>query len=145
MTTPIDNLEQALGFNLHVAAFVMKQALKASLKEANIPLSTEEFVTLLLISKDGSEQTELQQKLFKDKTNITRLLDRLVSKGMISRRTSEINRRQQLIELTESGVQIQSRARSMLQTFTQQAADGIPAENYSATVKSLQQFIRNLS
>lgn len=145
MSTPIDNLEQALGFNLHIAAFVMKQALKAALKEGGIQLSTEEVVTLLLISKDGSEQSELQQKLYKDKTNITRLLDRLVVKEMVTRRKSEVNRRQQLIELTETGRVTKVKVNKILQTFMQEAAQDIPPENYSAAVKSLQQFIRNLS
>ena len=145
MTTSTDNLEQALGFNLHIAAFVMKQALKAALKEAGIPLSTEEVVTLLLISDDGSEQSELQQKLYKDKTNITRLLDRLVLKEIVTRRKSEVNRRQQLIELTESGHQTKLAINKILQTFMRQASEDISPENYSATVKSLQQFIQNLS
>ena len=140
-----NNLEQSLGFNLHIAAFMLKQTLKASLKEANFDITTEEFVLLMLISEEGIEQIELQQKLYKDKTNITRLLDRLVAKDLVTRQPSHVSRRQQIVNLTDAGQSMQVELAQLLQQFSKQALKNIEPKDQQLTVKNLQQFMKNLS
>ncbi|MEM7336066.1 MAG: MarR family transcriptional regulator [Chloroflexota bacterium] len=139
------NIEQAIGFNLHIAASVMKQSLKAMLKENQIELTTEEMVLLLLVNEDGVEQSDLQQKIHKDKTNVTRLLDRLEKKALIMRQMSQTSRRQQIISLTDEGGQTQKQLVQLIQQFSKQAAKDISPEAYQLVTKSLQKFIQNLT
>lgn len=138
------NLEQALGFNLHVAAFVLKQNVKIALKEANIEMTTEEAILLLLISAKGVEQSELQQKVHKDKTNLTRLLDRLVAKKLVARQPSQASRRQQIVTITEAGAKIQLQVAHLVQAFSAKATQNISPEEQQITVKSLQNLVKNL-
>lgn len=138
------NLERALGFNLHIAAFVLKQSLKAALKQAKIALTTEEAILLLLIPASGIEQTDLQQKVHKDKTNLTRLLDRLVDKGFVVRQPSQLSRRQQIVSATEAGVSMQANLGQLLQGFVADANQNISPQDQQTTVKTLQQLVKNL-
>lgn len=139
------NLEQAIGFNLHIAASVMKQSLKAMLKENEIELTTEEMVLLMLVTQDGIEQADLQQKTHKDKTNVTRLLERLEKKGLILRQVSGVSRRQQIAILTDRGAESQQQIAKLIQQFSKQATVNISPEAYQLVTQSLQQFIQNLT
>ena len=139
------NVEQTLGFNLHISAFVLKQALKNMLKQAKSNLTTEEFVLFMLISKEGIEQADLQTRLYKDKTNITHLLDRLVEKDLVIRQMSHASRRQQVVALSKAGKAKQEELIPLLQAFSQHAAEGIANEDQQTTVKSLQQLRENVA
>ncbi|MDJ0754464.1 MAG: MarR family transcriptional regulator [Ardenticatenaceae bacterium] len=138
-------LEKTLGFNLHVSAFVLKQGLKSALKKSGFDLTTEEFVVIMLVSPEGIEQTALQHKLYKDKTNVTRLLDRLAAKNLISRVRSQASRRQQIVSLTEEGVSTKIELVGLLQNFSQNATRDISPEEQQVAVRSLQQLIKNLT
>ena len=138
------NPEQSFGFNLHVAAFVMKQTLKDALKKGELQLTAEEAVLLLFISTDGVEQSELQRKLHKDKTNLTRLLDRLAEKDLVTRQRSESSRRQQIVLLTEHGQSTKVQTARVIQALSQRATQDIPPEAQQTAIRSLQILMQNL-
>lgn len=117
----------AVTLALHQQSHRMRSAIRHAFSEQGCSMTTEEYFILSYISAKGTEQTQLRLMTAKDKTNITRLLDRLVAKGWVERTNHASSRRQQVIKLTETGVAIQSDANKVVETVTQQACDQLSA------------------
>ncbi len=96
-------LEDSFGYALHHGSFIFKTALKDAFRQARLDITTEEFVFLFSVPKDGDIQANLTKKALKDKTTVTRMVDRLVSKELLERRENPENRRQQLLFSTAKG------------------------------------------
>ena len=80
-------------------------------KENGIDISPEQLTVLsLLWKKDRVTQQELCNITFKDKPNMTRLIDSLEEKGLAKRITDENDKRNNLILLTPEGKAIEEKA-----------------------------------
>ena len=79
--------------------------------EKGIDISPEQLTVLsLLWKKDRVTQQELCNITFKDKPNMTRLIDSLEKKGLAKRITDENDKRNNLILLTPEGKAIEEKA-----------------------------------
>ena len=79
--------------------------------EKGIDISPEQLTVLSLIwKKDRVTQQELCNITFKDKPNMTRLIDSLEKKGLAKRITDENDKRNNLILLTPEGKAIEEKA-----------------------------------
>ena len=79
--------------------------------EKGIDISPEQLTVLsLLWKKDRVTQQELCNITFKDKPNMTRLIDSLEKKGLAKRITDENDKRNNLILLTPEGKDIEEKA-----------------------------------
>ncbi|WP_184542123.1 MarR family winged helix-turn-helix transcriptional regulator [Mucilaginibacter sp. FT3.2] len=82
--------------------YKLRKIFQAKLKEANLNISFEVLeVIKILLRQDGINQQELADELFKDKSNITYLIDNMVKSGLVTRKEDEADRRNKLIILTE--------------------------------------------
>ena len=80
-------------------------------KKKGIDISPEQLTVLsLLWKKDRVTQQELCNITFKDKPNMTRLIDSLEKKGLAKRITDENDKRNNLILLTPEGKAIEEKA-----------------------------------
>ena len=80
-------------------------------KEEGIDISPEQLTVLsLLWKKDRVTQQELCNITFKDKPNMTRLIDSLEDKGLAKRTVDENDKRSNLIVLTAEGKAIEEKA-----------------------------------
>lgn len=77
------------------------------LREAGVGVTPEQW-SLMVAVHAGPEptQTELARRVFKDKTNVTRLLDALERDGLVERVVHPADRRASLVRLTDSGCRI---------------------------------------
>lgn len=67
-------------------------------------LNTSQYAALLLLQHtDGLRLTELSSKLLREKSTMTRVIDRLVHAGYVERRSDPDDRRAQRVVLTVSG------------------------------------------
>ncbi|WAH37238.1 MarR family winged helix-turn-helix transcriptional regulator [Alicyclobacillus dauci] len=67
-------------------------------------ITAEQWILLLCLKERGSiTQTELAEASGKDKTTVTRLLDNLERKGMVTKCADEADRRARLIDVTPKG------------------------------------------
>jgi len=80
----------------------LRKMFQAKLKEADIDISFEVLEIMKLLRKqDGMIQQELADILFKDKSNMTYLIDNMVKAGYAVRKEDGSNRRIKLIFLTD--------------------------------------------
>jgi DNA-binding MarR family transcriptional regulator len=138
------NIEDSFGYSLHHASYIFKASLKDRFQTAGINVTPEEFVFLFLIPEEGATQNLLTRKSLKDKTTITRLVDRLVSKGWINRVENDQNRREQVINTTKAGRRIKQSLMQIAGEFVADVTKGISAKEIEQSRKTLNQITMNL-
>lgn len=96
------SIEKSTGFIIYRAALAMKGALQRVLKEHGYDITPEQYgILMLLREEEGLSQKEIGDVLFKDKPNISRMLDALERKRLILRQSTD--RRSFAIFLTGEG------------------------------------------
>ncbi|WP_046213744.1 MarR family winged helix-turn-helix transcriptional regulator [Paenibacillus wulumuqiensis] len=86
------------------------------------------FVLMLLWKKDGLAQNEIGERLGKDKTNITRMISNLESKGFIRKITCTDDRRCFKIYLTPEGARLEQDVAVIMKEISLDLMDGISDE-----------------
>lgn len=80
----------------------MNVAISARLKTLGLSIPQSDVLTTLT-EREGLSQQELAARLYVTKGNISGLIDRLVSAGLVERRAIETDRRSHAIYLTANG------------------------------------------
>lgn len=145
MNAPEFSIENTFGYALHHASYVFKASMKDRFRAAGVNVTPEEFVFLFLIPGDGAPQSLLTKKSLKDKTTITRLVDRLVTKGWITRMENENNRREQLIFTTDEGAEIKQQLMPIALELITIATNGLDPDEIETSRKILTKIILNLT
>jgi DNA-binding MarR family transcriptional regulator len=82
--------------------YKLRRMFQVKLKEAGISISFEVLeIMKQLRSREGLNQQELADMLFKDKSSMTYLIDNMVKAGLVSRKEDESDRRNKLIILSD--------------------------------------------
>jgi len=95
-------VEKSIGFIIYRTALAMKATLQRTLKERGFDITPEQYGILQVVrEEEGLSQREIGNILFKDKPNVSRMLDALERKRLIFRQPTD--RRKYAIFLTEEG------------------------------------------
>lgn len=109
-------------------------------------LTDAQWRPLLCLSHDAPvTATELARRCGLDTGGLTRLMDRLVAKGLCARERSEIDRRVVYISLTPEGQQTAARLPAMLAVVQQELLAGISAEEEAGLRALLVRMERNIA
>jgi len=141
--TPTDfQLEQAIGFNINRAAFVMREEIALRFREAGYPLTAQDFGILYRLNRqDGLTQMVIASLMMRDKTTITRRLDALVRKGLIERRPDPEDRRCFRIHLTDHGREAVAVLSDKVAAFQQEVLADVPEADRLATFNTLKNIV----
>ena len=94
-----------------------------------IDITPEQWTILLsLWEKDGITQQELCNATFKDKPSMTRLIDNMERQHLVVRISDKNDRRTNLIHLTKTGRELESKAYKIANATLEQALDGLTME-----------------
>jgi DNA-binding MarR family transcriptional regulator len=100
-------LENSIGFIINRAALKLKHELQRSFRSHGYDITAEQFAVLMCLrEKEAQTQTEIAEKVVKDKTNLTRILDGMEKKELIIRSPHEDDRRSYRILLTRNGQEL---------------------------------------
>jgi DNA-binding MarR family transcriptional regulator len=126
-----------------VASRAMVAIAQRSLTAAEHDVTLPQYRTLVVLAYDGSARlADLAAHLSVSPSTATRMCDRLVRKGLVTRTRDDIDRREVKLDLTEAGRnlvhQVMERRREDVQTFL----SDIPAGSRRALVSSLQVLAR---
>jgi len=96
-------LQKSLGYHFNIIFINIKKSMEIKLKDYN--LTHLQFSILINLYKNNvTTQKELLKYTYGDETSITRLVDRLESKGYLKRVQSSEDKRKKMFLLTEEGV-----------------------------------------
>lgn len=99
-----DRIEDALAFQVYRTNRLLLTHLGRFLSEANTDLTAEKWFVLARIYQDGPmRQGDLSDPQLDDAPNISRLVETLVTSGLVAREVDPHDRRARVIQLTGQG------------------------------------------
>lgn len=94
--------QNALGYQINMTALMVRHDFARRI--AHLGIAPEQFGILFFLNQHpGMTQTEIAQTLCKNKTTVTRMMDALVKKGLITKEWNRDDRRTQTIKMTPEG------------------------------------------
>lgn len=124
------DMDNALGYLIGHTAMRIKIGLRRLFLKSGLDVTPEQWVVLFrLHEREGLTQSELGDRTVKDKTTVTRILDRLEKKGLVHRRRDSRDRRSQRIFLTETGADALGVLMPLVHAYGAALFDGIVSED----------------
>ena len=123
-----------------------KRYANAALKKAGIEITPEQWAILKRIDeRDVINQREIAELTFKDPASVTRNIDMLEEKGLVSREAMENDRRAYSLVLTPAGKALVGKIIPIAQAVREQGMKGISAEDQARLKNILNRIYENYS
>jgi DNA-binding MarR family transcriptional regulator len=138
-------LENTLGYLINRCAISLKSELTLRFKQAGYDVTPEEWAILnRLWEQDGMSQNELAERTIKDKTTITRFLNQMERKGLVTRKPSQEDARFKNVYLTPNAQKLKPILIEITQGMLSGAAAGLSAQDIQTTLETLRRIENNL-
>jgi len=138
------SLCKAIGLTSKLLGIYINDSLQ--LNDLNLTLS--QFVVLKILRKqNGICQNELAFITERDKTSLTRLINTLETKGLVSRQVSNLDKRKRTIFITSLGIEVLDSALPLIDKLEEEIASNItPGEfdNLLCALNKIQANVLNL-
>ncbi|MDY8135978.1 MarR family transcriptional regulator [Aquimarina sp. 2201CG5-10] len=126
-------LDQSAGYLINMTALLLKRELNTVIKNNNIDVTTEQWAILnRLNEKSGLTQKEVAKLTFKDNANITRIVDKLVAKGLVERQSAPDDRRTWRIFITKNGRTVRDNIEPLAKEVLKKATKGLSKKDVEA-------------
>lgn len=136
-------LHDSLGFILSKVNTKLKNELFQQLKDNDV--TPEQWAVLnCLWEKEGSTPKELSDMTFKDKPNTNRILEKLIAKGLVVRKSHPVDKRAFQIFLTDDGWALREQLIPRAKQLLAKATTGIEQYKVAEMKKLLNQIYDNL-
>jgi DNA-binding MarR family transcriptional regulator len=137
-------VEKHIGFIIYRTALAIKAAVQRTLKERGFDITPEQFGILhLLREEEGLSQKEIGDILFKDKPNVSRMLDALERKRLILRQPTD--RRRFSIFLTVEGKKLVEELLPIVLQMKEEVVNGLLVREIEALESMLNKIYQNIS
>lgn len=139
-------LSKEIAVYLNLAACKLKQYTAAALKQYNVGLTPEQFLLIDLLWNHGpmSQQT-IADKMQKDKNSVTKLVDALETKGLVVRQKDGVDRRSNLLVLTQKAEDMKESAKEKGISVLDKMLEGISEEELRSFLATLNKLNANMS
>jgi DNA-binding MarR family transcriptional regulator len=139
-------IDQSFGYGISMVYALMKSELEARFKAQGYDITVPQWIILnRLWEHNGVSQSDLVSVTQKDKTNIARLVARLESRELVTRRRSGEDSRQQEVYLTEAGRKLEDEMKPIAAQMLVDVLQGIPVEKIETAREVLWQVTHNLT
>jgi DNA-binding MarR family transcriptional regulator len=138
------NIEKFVGFIIYRTALATRAALQRTLKEKGLDITPEQCGILHVLREEGGlSQKEIGHILFKDKPNISRMLDSLERKRIIFRQPRD--RRKFAIFLTPEGKKLAEEILPIGLQLEEKSLHGLLAREIESLESMLNKIYGNVS
>ncbi len=145
MNTHDHDLEQSLFFLIKRTSKAFREKLNQNFAKAGHDVTSEQWRILrCLWQKDGQRQQDLADVVNKDKTCITRIIDSMEKRDLVVRIPDRLDRRQNLIYLTNKGKKLQEELMEIFAKTSIDAQKDIDPEQLAIFIKILDGIYHNL-
>jgi DNA-binding MarR family transcriptional regulator len=132
--------EQVVDAVLRASRVLVSVAVR-SLAGVDDDVTLPQYRALVVLASRGPQRpTELAERLAVHPSTVTRLCDRLVTKGLVERALSAANRREVSVGLTRKGRRLVDRVTVRRREEIARIVANIPARERAATVRALHAF-----
>lgn len=125
--------------------FLVRKELGQLFMQEGHDIGPEEWAVLLLLWRDRSKTPgDIAAVTFRDRTTVTRLIDGMVRKGLVSRETDPSDRRKSVVQATDRGKNLEQELVPIARALITRALQGIDPRDVETTVRSLRAMTQNL-
>ena len=126
-------------------SFLIRKRVSQNFAADGFKVTPEEWAVLLILKDKGEmTPTALSDASVRDKTTVTRMIDKLVRKGLVDRIRDGDDRRVVKIRLTPRGGQTFASLAVIAQSIIARSFDGIAEADLETTVATLAKMASNL-
>ncbi len=137
--------DESITFLINKTAQKFKLELSRKLKQSGLDISSDQWSVLIYLSDhDGPTQTDLAQKLHKDRSNLTRILDLMEKNLHIERFRNSTDRREYNVYITDKGKELIPILKKTGNTVMKQALKGTDANEMKMAQSFLNKLFSNL-
>lgn len=138
-------LDESLGFWLYRSHIQVSAALRQAFQDAGYDLTPEQWAVLLrLREQEGLNQSQLGEKTFKDRHNITRILKQLDKRGYIEKRHDKKDKRAFHVYLAPAGRNILKELKPMVLKHRNRVCKGFSKDELLEIRDYLGHIVNNL-
>lgn len=139
----MDDIHNSIGYLLNTSARLLKRNLDSKLIEFDI--TTSQWAVLKLLSVESTlTQAQIAEKLNSDRATSGSVIERLIKKELLLKRTNSSDRRAFDISLSQKGIDIVESLTKLAVESNQQALQGITECEVNTLYKVLKQITNNL-
>lgn len=136
--------EELPGFVINQAAKSITDLLHQNFKLANQNVTPEQWIVLdELWRRDGLSQLEIAGATFRNQTSTSRILDNLVKRDLLYRSQDPLDKRSNLIYLTEKGKGMQETLIGIVKQTMDDVVDEIDEEDLTKCMQVLNKMTAN--
>jgi len=135
--------DKSIGFLIAKARNVLKNEFDKELKPYALTYA-HRVILIRLSEKEGLTQKELAQDTYFEQSNLTLMLDKLESKGLVKRSAKENDRRAYIITITPEGKKLRDLLVKMGEEVMDKALHGLSTEQKDELSNMLQLIYENL-
>lgn len=140
----MQKLEDVIFYTLEKAIKSYRQYAQRRFNEVGIYITIDQWLVLSYISQNGEcYQHEIASAVFKDNASVTRIIEILVTSGLLTRTTHEKDRRRYRLSLTDEGLQLIKKAQRVVMAYRSVGIDGIDENELRTAEKVLKKIIHN--
>jgi len=137
--------DESITFLINKTAQKFKLELSRKLKQSGLDISSDQWSVLIYLSEhDGPTQTDLAQKLHKDRSNLTRILDLMEKNLHIERFRNTTDRREYNVYITDRGKMLIPILKKTGNAVMKQALKGTDANEMKMAQSFLNKLFSNL-
>jgi DNA-binding MarR family transcriptional regulator len=144
-TKPIEDMHMRAYLNIMYTGNWISNRVNQALKPFDL---TEQQYNVLRILRGQQGETmslfEIQDRMIQKMSNVSRLIDKLLQKGLVERKECKVNRRKVDIRITDAGLAVLNDAEAPIQANFSEIAQNFTAEEAKAVASMLDQIRNNL-
>jgi Transcriptional regulators len=135
---------QLIGYKIIKSEVLIKRKILSTFMENGYDITFEQWTVLnVLYEEPGLIQSEIAEKTYKDKTNVTRILDVLSKNGYVIRESHEKDRRSSCIYLTDKGKKMFDDLIPRVELINEQFSKGIMDTELEVLNSILERICKN--
>lgn len=125
--------------------FLVRKELALRFRAEGYDIGAEDWAVLLILWKKGPQTPgALADVTFRDRTTITRLIDGMVKKDLVTRREDAKDRRRSLVDITPYAFDLQGELVPIAHQVIAGAMPGVSHADLEATTRTLRRMTENL-
>jgi DNA-binding MarR family transcriptional regulator len=139
-------LDNALAFWVHRVYQAQRNAMYRAFRKHGVELTPEQWAVLVrLWERDGRSQNELSDATFRDKPTMSRMIDNLEERGLVSRRDDRSDGRVRLVHITAKGRELKPKLLPTVRALVDRMMRDIEPADLEITRRTLRRIFDNLS
>ncbi len=139
-------LSKQVGVFLNLVHNRFKQHFASLFQERGYNITAEQFLVMdTLWNKGSMSQQQIADTILKDKNSVVKLIDGLEKKEMVRRVANKEDRRQNLIELTTKGKEIENEVKEIATNTVDFIIKDIPQQDLKTFIAVLTKMARNMN